>query len=416
MTRAFFHNCENPRTGQDAPTNALDQGCVASTVVATPIRGPERHLDYGEQLRHLHKMCTAISNFADFFQNLHLHRIPFLTVDVLALLVPTLRNLKVLGIYKCQLIHIGNTLRLLSIIKMDKPLERENQISLDFFPNYHVGPMHRPGENNNVASYGVTWDNFGARTDLAVWKLVMDILPTAERQGVDMTSAHTAFRQWLDKSPCWMVSETLEKIRNPATTDKELVVTANFFELEGDTGKLSLKQANRPEGWDWTTKRWPCCICGQSILGIFFDYFQYHWSFCDNTIHSNPPVMTCLGCKLVCYLEAERDHYKHRKRAVISRWLQDDEGEWNHYDLNKALKDYYLNGVEWEVTGLEDRRIADMSKHYDAERAEIQRPEPKDWHERSGPRTQSLTVHEKDQLIDEWNWYNGDRRWAHGHP
>lgn len=225
---------------------------------------------------HLHKMCksfqlqrtylgiiltslgTAMYNFADYFQNLQLHRIPYLTTDVLSLIIPPMRNLKVLGIYKCPLIHVGDTLKLLEIIQVDKPLEKKNQISLDFYPNYHQGPIPFPGNKYHQGTYGVTWDNWNGDTRLAVWQLASIIIPQAIEQKQDFLSKHTMFRQWLDTSPCWRVAETLATLQvHPGDTrsqyeiDEDFVVMVDFPNTGGSKTKFKSDRPNCPEGWEW---------------------------------------------------------------------------------------------------------------------------------------------------------------------
>lgn len=197
-------------------------------------------------------------NFADYFQNLQLHRIPFLTTQLLELIIPLMRNLKVLGVYKCQLIHIGNTMKLLEIIQTDKPKGKDTQVSLDFYPNYHLGPISVAGRDDHVGSYGVTWDNWNGDTRLAVWQLVALIIPQAEKQEQDFLSKHTMFRQWLDKTPCWRVEETLATlIRRPGDTrsneeiDEEFVIMCDCPNTGGKKSKFKGKVPNRPEGWEW---------------------------------------------------------------------------------------------------------------------------------------------------------------------
>ena len=95
---------------------------------------------------------------AVYFQRLHLHRVPFLTPGLLNVLIPEMPNLKVLGIYKCPLIHIGHGMELLHIIRTDRPKGKECQVSLDWFPNYHVGPDLHPSLNiYQTGSYGVSF-------------------------------------------------------------------------------------------------------------------------------------------------------------------------------------------------------------------------------------------------------------------
>jgi hypothetical protein len=197
-------------------------------------------------------------NFADYFQNLQFHRIPFLTTAVLSLVIPPMRNLKVLGIYKCPLIHVGDTMKLLEIIQVDKTLDKKNQISLDFFPNYHQGPIAFPGSKYHQGTYGVTWDNWNGDTRLAVWQLVATILPQAEKQKQDFLSKHTMFRQWLDLTPCWRVAETLKTMlfrqgdtRTQQEIEEDFVVMCDYANSGGDKTKLKSKMPNCPEGWEW---------------------------------------------------------------------------------------------------------------------------------------------------------------------
>ena len=140
-----------------------------------------------------------MSNFAENMQNLQLHRISFLTPQLLMLLIPKMVNLKVLGIYSCQLLHVAEIIRLLEIIKTDRPLGCENQISLDFYPMWHQGPeFYTNGKERNpyyTGTYGATWDNTDMNTPLAVWSIVMRALPMARAQNIDLISKETAFRQ-----------------------------------------------------------------------------------------------------------------------------------------------------------------------------------------------------------------------------
>lgn len=198
-------------------------------------------------------MCTdrSLSNFGDFIKTLHLHRVPFLTIDVLKLVIPNMRKLVDLGVYKCQLIHIGDAIPLLDIIKLDRPADKEDQVYLDFFPNYHVGPKVFPGYTYQTGSYGVTWDNWNGDTRLAIWALVRRIIPKALSQGIDMTKPGTAFRGWLDRSPCWRIEETLKDLMDPNIDPIKLAVSVDFPNYKGNVDRFTSKLPNRPEGWKW---------------------------------------------------------------------------------------------------------------------------------------------------------------------
>jgi hypothetical protein len=169
-----------------------------------------------------------------------------------------MRSLKVLGIYQCQLIHVGGTLKLLEIIQVDKVQEKKNQISLDFYPNYHVGPISYPDNKYCTGSFGATWDNWNGDSRLAIWQLVSIIMPQAMSQNQDFWSKHTMFRQWLDKTPCWRVAETLatlergpEDTRTDVEVDEDFVVMVDYPNTSGSKSKFKSKLPNCPEGWQW---------------------------------------------------------------------------------------------------------------------------------------------------------------------
>ena len=175
---------------------------------------------------------------------------PFLTVELLSLVIPNMRNLKVLGVYKCQLIHLGHALPLLDIIKDAKPLGKENQVYLDLFPNYHLGEANGDHERC-LGEYGVLWDNWCGDTRLAIWSLVSAILPRAFAQGIDLTKPGTAFRKWLEMSPCWRVGETLKAIMDPTLDPVTRVTLIDWPRYQGNVAYFKSKIFRRPHGWRW---------------------------------------------------------------------------------------------------------------------------------------------------------------------
>jgi len=195
----------------------------------------------------------SVFNFASYLRNVQFHRVPFLTTQLLAVLIPKMWKLEVLGIYKCQLINVGDTLRLLEIIRTRSSVKK-NQISFDFFPNYHVGPPEEPGNPYSVGSYGVTWDNWDNDTCLSVWCLVSKILPQAREQGIDFESQHTAFRQWLEMSPCREIGETIKALGTLQNPHPSLPAIAAMIDYRNTMGYPSgLCRPNKPNGWNWYT-------------------------------------------------------------------------------------------------------------------------------------------------------------------
>lgn len=312
-----------------------------------------------------------MSNFAENMQNLQLHRISFLTPHLLGLLIPKMTNLKFLGIYMCQLLHMAEVTRLLDIIKTDRPRGRENQVSLDFFPMWHAGPAEpenpADGWRNYTGTYGVTWDNTWMNHPLAVWCIVKRAIKQAQTQGIDLVSKGTAFRQWLDKGLVWKVEETLQAILDPKTDIRVLtaLVDNRNPDHNGNWRRFS-SGGIRPEGWEPyvipcsfvchgcsqsslcpRTNRIPnhrylrdykCNQCKLQVMGIFFNYHDIMELMAFHGGSSRAANVTCLGCKLARACQVEHDHFKHSKRRIMKYWLNDGAGGWNTADVDKALR------------------------------------------------------------------------------
>jgi hypothetical protein len=148
-----------------------------------------------------------------------------------------MRRLKVLGVYQCQLIHLGDTMRLLEILRENRGSGMTKNIELDFYPRFHVGPVE------NGKSYGVTWDNFRLDSRLAIWQIISRAMPQAKKQGVDLFGPDAAFRFWLEKSPCWRVADTLWALDNEKDMGR-LVAQLDFPNTWGKQRKVNC-------GEDW---------------------------------------------------------------------------------------------------------------------------------------------------------------------
>ena len=158
--------------------------------------------------------------------------------------VPLMTKLKVLGVYRCELIHIGDTMKLLEIIRKGRGYcnGKTHKVLLDFYPRFHIGPVDNPVPYGK-GSYGVTWDNFGLDSRLAIWQLLTRILPQAKKQGVDLISKDSAFRFWLEQSPCWRVADTIMAIER-GDDGVKLAIQVDYPNTRGKAGKL-----NRDNHW-----------------------------------------------------------------------------------------------------------------------------------------------------------------------
>ncbi|KAH7391435.1 hypothetical protein BKA64DRAFT_103592 [Cadophora sp. MPI-SDFR-AT-0126] len=422
----YFHNCEKPRYGPNAPAEPWNQGSVSPIIVIAPFRRPSGPASYYEQIRNIYTMSISISNFAENMQNLQLHRISFLTPQLLNLLIPKMTNLKVLGIYQCQLMHVAEIIRLLEIIKTDRPLGRENQISLDFYPMWHQGPeFYTNGTEWNpfyAGTYGATWDNTDMNTCLAVWSIVMRALPMARAQNVDIVSKGTAFRQWLDNGLLWKVEETLQAMLSPKPDLKLIcaLVDSRNPDHHGSVRRWASDSIGcRPEGWEPYVEKYHCNYCKLQVLGIFY---QYHDIFELQSFHGNSARvanLTCLGCKLKLACQYEKDHYKASKRRLMKAWLHNVDDGWNTADLSKALSDFHTRRIILKADALDEKRMlamnhTDPNNNYDAEYDCRQKPIPWEAYGKHGFQKRSPTANvPEDTQPSQWSRHNMDNRNAH---
>jgi hypothetical protein len=120
MTNLNFNGCEvDPALEVPGFT-----GTVGSNLVVTYLRGPQRRLMeqnlYEAQIYATYQLCQTVRWRGHNFRRLHLHRVPFLTVGLLQLIIPHMTNLEMLGVYRCPLIHAGHAMKLLEIITLDR--------------------------------------------------------------------------------------------------------------------------------------------------------------------------------------------------------------------------------------------------------------------------------------------------------
>ncbi|KAH6669417.1 hypothetical protein B0J14DRAFT_703371 [Halenospora varia] len=442
MTGGYFGDCDKPRWGPNA--SGKHQGSVASVLIVTPVRRlPVGRLEdvgedvskalpvsYVEQATNLKTMCIAVNNFYDKIKNIQFHRAALVTVNVLELLVPKMTGLTSLGVYKCPLIHIGETLLLLDILQVDRPKDKEEQVKLDFYPNYHQGPVEEEGNGAWChGSFGASWDNWNFNTCLAIWALVCNIIPKAQRQGIDFLGKHTMFRQWLDKSPCWRVEETLAALgaylagRKCDTAALTALLDCSNEDHFGNVKVYTGHIGNRAHGWKWSVQNFPCRLCpggNNQKLGIFFHYpTQLLHKQSLRGDFDLAQDYYCLGCLLTHHLDNEEDHYKVDKRNMIGRWLCDDEtGEYNKNDLTRAIEEFDEKDILRDAQDLDDERLFHIMRYgYDKETEERQKPRNRAELAKHGDKKRSPLVSAKlndpkYMSADEVQWYTSrkDRR------
>ncbi|CZR55330.1 uncharacterized protein PAC_05217 [Phialocephala subalpina] len=441
MTSGYFNNCDKNPVKDGSVIDPFHAGSVSAHLIITPIRRPEGPATYAEQIKNLRLLGVSVLNFGASLRNVHFHRVPFLNINVLELLIPQMSKLEVLGIYNCLLMHIGTGLRLLEILEVDRLKGKEHSVNLDFYPMYHLGPDN---DEHYRGRYGVSWDNTQMDTRLGIWSLAKRIIEKARAQNIDLKSPHTMFRQWLEKTPCWRVEWTLNSFSWPDTKPLEIAAMVEYPLTLGYPEEFEKHQCYTiaPKGW-WD-RMFYCKGCGDNQLGVFFSHFHAPVRL-DNQRHL--AIERCYGCMLTHILRREVDHYKQKKRQIVKEWLSEERLEedttginpvmvkvrdWNRIDLRKAVEvDYYLHDAEQTAINLDNRRQRDMTvvskknpDPYDRETQERQRPlqdsETRGLTGMGGRAPDVLKEKEFERIClnpvgaDKFQWYRRDRYTGHG--
>lgn len=143
MTSGWFNNCEKDVKQMEERQSIALQASTSAHLIVTPFRRPQGPATFVEQVKHMKLLAMSVRNFGHCLRNVHFHRVPFLSIRWLHILIPYMTKLNTLGIYNCQMIHIGVGLMLLDILTEDRLKGKENSVSLDFYPNWHEGSTLR---------------------------------------------------------------------------------------------------------------------------------------------------------------------------------------------------------------------------------------------------------------------------------
>ncbi|KAB5549748.1 hypothetical protein GE09DRAFT_182916 [Coniochaeta sp. 2T2.1] len=200
-----------------------------ATLMVTPIRpdwsymdGKRADFNFADHYQTETKLLRAIHNRAMLISNLQLHRLQFLDINAVRCIISSLPNLKLLGIYQCQLLHLGSMWQILHTIRqcgLQVLREDTSFVKLDFFPMFHEGP-------NNIlrhGSFGASWNNPGTDSAAAIWQLVLyHLYPKALALGFDILEWGCAFRHFLEKCPMreWAVPRIVEAVKSLEYTGK----------------------------------------------------------------------------------------------------------------------------------------------------------------------------------------------------
>jgi len=278
----------------------------------------------------------ALKNRSDSLTNLQLHRIQFLDHNAVRCILKSLQNLKLIGIYQCQLLHLGNMEQLLRTIKVSAQHKGHHYsfVDLDFSPMYHEGP-------NSIlrhGSYGAVWNHPDCDMATGIWQIVLcKLYPMARNLNIDILKWGCAFRSFLERLPMpnWANVRICEAVKSFEYTGQgwpsELDMTAyNTLEgkwerfidevtaaLRGDgiepgtvpghhiTTLIGAYQPTRHRKYGWWRAIKYCGICSSRFPAVFFPFGEGR----------------CWGCLAERCLDGDWDHFKTIKTQAATAWF-----------------------------------------------------------------------------------------------
>lgn len=279
----------------------------------------------------------ALRNRADLITNLQLHRVQFLDHNAVRCIITSLRNLKLIGIYQCQLLHLGNMDELLNAVKTGRQHKGSGDCSfvdLDFFPMYHEGPnsIFRHG------SFGAVWNQPDCDMATGIWQLVLyELYPEARKLGIDILKWGCAFRLFLEKLPMpqWANVRICEAIKSFEYTGHHWVSELDMTAYNKTVGRWErfiddVTAALRGDGVE------PALVPGDHITEVIGGSNpslrrKYGWwretKTCDMCKRKVPAVFCpfgegrCWGCLAKVCLDGDWDHFKTFKAHAAAAWF-----------------------------------------------------------------------------------------------
>ncbi|KAK8132803.1 hypothetical protein PG999_000976 [Apiospora kogelbergensis] len=277
-------------------------------------------------------LLRGIYRHGENMQYLHLHQVPFLTVRAVKAIVPSMPNLRALGIYSCDLLNLAHTKDLLNIvIDANRVNTARPPIDFDYYPRFYRGPVE-----NRTGSYGVLWNDMGAiETNRAVAASLLSIMRLAMQGNIDLSSRDKSFNKWLNDFPWafWTLPTILVSIARILGFEGqyEQMLQESYKERYGNSWKAHLSDMERdtitlqrtlhidlfvsamgrpqPQTNIDVMEFFKCVVCGEKLLAGFFQVEQAR-----RAAHAR----TCHGCELMEVLKQPNHDFRELKRAIAA--------------------------------------------------------------------------------------------------
>ncbi|KAG6001852.1 hypothetical protein E4U54_000975 [Claviceps lovelessii] len=275
----------------------------------------------------LKRLLTQIFWRRNSFKVLYFQKIPYLDRRMVAVILRSCPNVRMVGIYECPLIHFGDVICLIDLIYEVNHHRRKEGLpeitGLDFYPHYNKGT---PFASDATATYGLTWGPL--KLDVAqrgFFNIIMKAFMKARRMKLGLLfEQDKAFCKYLNQIPNYplAVPTFLDAMYRYMEAKDEPALKRALYDLLKPV-RLGLERHMDQDWPDYYSKIMGkhvvfCSSCGYETLQEFFTFFARQVP--------RPHRRRCAGCTLQRWLDGEDDHLKAQKKQILDTLFPDWKG------------------------------------------------------------------------------------------
>ncbi|KAF4472300.1 hypothetical protein FALBO_791 [Fusarium albosuccineum] len=282
------------------------------------------------------QLLITLHNRQNVITVLHFHQTALLDRRLVAVILRDLPNVKMLGIYECPLIHVGDVLCLLDLINevnKNRPKGEVRLGSFDFYPRYHSGMPYKKGPSNTSSTYGLTWSH--EKPDVVQRGLLSIVMQAV------LKSRHMKIGMLMDKKGAFL--KFLSQLPfQPLQILSFLDGLYRYLDLveagskAGDALKMALYDMLKAVrlGLESFDRDWPKYYCQSMGKNKLFcsscgcDFLQEFFSL--DARGTRPHRRVCAACTLRLWLDEEKDHGKADSKELLDIFFP----EWTKSDFN----------------------------------------------------------------------------------
>ncbi|RSL64050.1 hypothetical protein CEP54_004906 [Fusarium duplospermum] len=281
---------------------------------------------------------VGIFNRSRTLRVLHFHATPLLDRRLVAIIIRSCPNLKMLGIYDCPDLHFGDSICLLDLIHEINSSRAPGQTRIeafDFYPRYNTGSLlNKTKPENDASAYGLCWKQ--VRIDAqqrGVFAILLQVVLKAKRMNLKLLlDKKSAFMRYLSRLPfpplqilgfldglyryldLMAVRSNDKNALNQALYDVLRSVRTGLESLDKDWPRFYLEEMGKEMMF--------CSSCGYEYLQDFF---------AESARRAQVHTRICAACTLRLWLDEESDNGKRDAKEIWDPYFSD----WQRTDFNQ---------------------------------------------------------------------------------